>query len=48
MRHRDALLMAALVALGAALTIAFGERIGVNGGEGIDGAEYVASLRAKQ
>ncbi len=45
MRHRDAVGMAALVALGAFLTIAFGERIGVNGGLGWDGMGYALWAR---
>ncbi len=37
---RDAWIMVALVAAAAGLTIAFGERIGVNGGLGWDGKTY--------
>src|SRR5258706_281401 len=40
--HRDPWLMAATVALGAAITILFGERIGINGGFGWDGSAYGA------
>jgi hypothetical protein len=39
--RRDAVMMASLVAALCALTIAFGERIGVNGGVGWDGIAYV-------
>jgi hypothetical protein len=38
----DPWLMAGVIAVGAAITIAFGERIGVNGGLGWDGSAYGA------
>lgn len=43
--RRDALLMIAAVALLAAVTIGWGERIGVNGGAGWDGQAYVSWAR---
>ena len=43
--RRDAITMIALVAAAAAVMIAWGERIGVNGGQGWDGQSYVAWAR---
>lgn len=43
--RRDGAAMVGLVAAGAAATIAFAERIGVNGGEGWDGRAYAAWAR---
>ncbi len=45
MRHRDAVGMAVLVAVLAVLTIAVGERIGINGGLGWDGMGYALWAR---
>ncbi|HEY6033466.1 MAG TPA: hypothetical protein VIV58_04380, partial [Kofleriaceae bacterium] len=42
---RDGVAMAALVALGGALAIAFGERIGINQGQGWDGISYTEWAR---
>ena len=43
--RRDALMMIAAVAVLAAVTIGWGERIGVNGGAGWDGQAYVSWAR---
>ena len=45
MTRRDAVWMLVLVALGAAITIAWGERMGIHGGEGWDGQAYAAWAR---
>jgi hypothetical protein len=40
--RRDAIAMITIVAIGAIVTVIWGERIGVHGGEGWDGQSYVA------
>src|ERR1700733_15211101 len=45
MRRRDVIAMLAIVAIGCAITIAWGERIGVNHGEGWDGQAYAQWAR---
>lgn len=44
--RRDAVTMAAIVVVGCVATISFGERIGVNRGQGWDGMSYVAWAEA--
>src|SRR5690348_2154702 len=45
MPRRDAVWMLVLVALGAAITIAWGERMGIHHGEGWDGVAYASWAR---